>query len=296
MSDTTNETDQAHGAHEAHERAQEAKPEAPRADCAVDAEGRVTVELSLPGSTGGEQLLLRLRPKKGEPETTTHTLALTPVPGAPGRLRAVLDPEPVLAEGRWDVYALAAPDAERRRLRPGLRDLRVLAPGQRPAGAPLPLPLAVRVPYATKDRWLAIRAWLRPAHAEAADIRVADGAMTVHGRLLGTTLGDGAAALLRCRGKGGPVVETPLRAEGPDTFSFTARYDFPAPPGPDPAFWDVFVRPRPKAPRVRVARLLDDVADKKQIFVYPATTVGAASVRPYYTVDNDLAVEVAPAG
>lgn len=45
-----------------------------------------------------------------------------------------------------------------------------------------------------------------------------------------------------------------------------------------------------------MARLLDDVADKKQIFVYPATTVGAASVRPYYTVDNDLAVEVAPAG
>ncbi|WP_059012151.1 hypothetical protein [Streptomyces specialis] len=269
--------------------------EAPRADCAIDATGRTTIELTLPGAGDDPRLLLRLRPKKDEPETTTHTLALTPVPGSPGRLRAVLEPEPVLAEGRWDVYARTGPGAERRRLRPGLRDLRVLAAGRHPDKAP-EAPLAVRVPYATKDRWFALRAWLRTAHAEAAAIEVTDGAMTVTGRLLGTTLGEGAAALLRCRGKGGPVVETPVRTDGPGTFSFTAAYDFPPPPGPGPAFWDVFVRPAAKAPRVRVARLLDDVADKKQVFLYPAATVGATTVRPYYTVDNDLAVEVAPAG
>ncbi|MGK5528994.1 transferase [Streptomyces sp. URMC 129] len=270
--------------------------EAPRADCSVDGEGRVTIEFGLPETTGDERLLLRLRPKKkDEPETETRTLDLAPVPGTPGRLRAVLEPEPPLAEGRWDVFALPRPDApetERRRLRPGLRDVRVLAAGGHPTGAP---PLAVRIPYATKDRWFALRAWLRPAHAEAAEIRVAEGAMTVRGRLLGTTLGDGAAALLRCRGKGGPVVEAPLTADAPDAFSFTAPYDFPPPPGPDPAFWDVFVRPARKAPRVRVARLLDDVADKKHVFLYPSTTVGTTAVRPYYTVDNDLAVEVAPA-
>ncbi len=45
---------------------------------------------------------------------------------------------------------------------------------------------------------------------------------------------------------------------------------------------------------MRIARLLDDVPDKKQIFRYPAlplpTAAGQVKVKPYYTLDNDLAL------
>lgn len=43
---------------------------------------------------------------------------------------------------------------------------------------------------------------------------------------------------------------------------------------------------------MRVGRLLDDLADRRKIVVYPAADVGGTGLRPYYTVDNDLSVEV----
>lgn len=53
-------------------------------------------------------------------------------------------------------------------------------------------------------------------------------------------------------------------------------------------------------PRVRIARLLDDIADKKPIFSYPKVTVetvyGPAEAGPYYTSDNDLSVTVTSVG
>ena len=55
---------------------------------------------------------------------------------------------------------------------------------------------------------------------------------------------------------------------------------------------DVFVRPAAQAPSTRVGRLLDDLADRKKIVVYPTADVGGTGLRPYYTVDNDLSVEV----
>lgn len=63
--------------------------------------------------------------------------------------------------------------------------------------------------------------------------------------------------------------------------------------GRDSGVWDVFVQAEENAPLARIGRLLDDVADRKEIFVYPSITLGATQVRPYYTVDNDLSLEVA---
>ncbi|MGC0341889.1 hypothetical protein [Streptomyces sp. SLBN-8D4] len=49
-------------------------------------------------------------------------------------------------------------------------------------------------------------------------------------------------------------------------------------------------------PRVRIARLLDDVADKKPVLTYPRarvdTAYGPVEAGPYYTRDNDLSVSV----
>ncbi|WP_371597857.1 transferase [Streptomyces sp. NBC_00564] len=261
-----------------------------RADCTVDAHGRITFGLRL-DSAIHPQLLLRLRPKKGQPEQVVHLIDLEPAED--GRRRAVLDSEPALAEGRWDAYLLRAPGEERLRLRPGLRDQRTLVDGHTRDRSS---PVAVRIPYATKDGYLAVRAWLRTAHSEAGAIDVTDRSMTVAARLHGASLGEGAAVLLRRRGEAGVVQTLEPRAGGDGRdFSFTVDHQELAAAGgtgSGSGIWDVFLQPAEGAPRVRVGRLLDDLADRKEIFVYPAATVGGVTLRPYYTVDNDLSVAV----
>ncbi|MGI5378852.1 transferase [Streptomyces sp. CA-251387] len=285
-----------------------------RADCTIDTDGRIVFALRPPAAVDfrSSRLLLRLRPKKGQPEKVRHVLDLEPVDG--DQLRAVLEPQPALAEGRWDVYlvpepvepaepAAAAepaepgeagePAARRQRIRPGLRDLRALVDGQ---SRDWPAPVAVRVPYATKDGYLAVRAWLRTAHAEVEGIEITGGSMTVRARLHGATLADGAAVRLRLRG-GKDVVRTlkPQDASDGRSFSFSVDYgELAADHGTGTRVWDLSVQPRPaaEAPPIRIGRLFDDVADRKEIFVYPAASVGDVVVRPYYTVDNDLSVEV----
>lgn len=264
------------------------RPTDPRLHCTAAPDGRITFDLHPGQVTGHPRLALVLRPKKGQPEQTRRLLDLVPH-GADGRLRAVLEPLPALEEGRWDVYLLRAPDADRERLRPGLRDLRALVDG---ALHDRPSPVAVRVPYATKDGFLAVRAWLRTAHAEAGRIDIDDGAMTVSARLHAAELCDGAGVRLRLRGTRDTLHGVPLRGEGRD-FTFTvALADLAAGSSGGNRFWDAFVQPAAGAPLIRIGRLLDDMADRKEVCVYPRTTVGGATVRPYYTVDNDLAVEV----
>ncbi|WP_020137147.1 hypothetical protein [Streptomyces sp. 351MFTsu5.1] len=257
----------------------------PRAGCAVDADGRITFEVP---RAGGLRLLLRLRPKKGQPEESVHVLDLEADPSDEERAHAVLGADPVLAEGRWDVYLLQG--TERTRLRPGPRDLRALVDGQL---REQPGPLAVRVPYATKDGFLAVRTWLRPAHAEVGRVDVTDRALTVAARLHGSPLTEGARVELRLRRDAGVTrtLEPQVRADG-RAFTHTVDDTLDL----DPGIWDMFLRPSPGAPPIRLARLLDDVADRKEVFVYPGATVGGAVVRPYYTVDNDLSLEVKRAG
>ncbi|MGW0755502.1 transferase [Streptomyces sp. NPDC002814] len=272
-----------------------------RADCTAEADGRITFHLPPLGkpdsqSSQSAQLLLRLRPKKGQPEETLHVLDVEAVDDGGGR-RAVLESRPSLAEGRWDVYLLPEPGAPRQRLRPGLRDLRALVDGHT---RDWPSPVAVRVPYTTKDGYLAVRAWLRTAHAEVEGIEVTDRSMTVRGRLHGATLSAGAVVRLRARGPKGAVRTREPQVESVGRrFSFTVDHEeLVAADAIGPRVWDISVQAGPAegSPSIRVGRLLDDVADRKEIYVYPSAAVGGAAVRPYYTVDNDLSVEVTAAG
>lgn len=263
------------------------------ADCRADTAGRITFRLRSPSATR-PRLLLALRPKKGRPEQRTRTLDLRPA-GDDGAYEAVLEPDPPLEEGRWDAYVLRAPDAERERVRPGLRDLRALVDG---GSRDRPSPVAVRVPYRTLDGFLSLRAWRRTAHAEAGPLAIADGTLTVRVRPHGARLSAAAVAVLRLRGDTATVREYPVRqAQGRDgDFTFTVAYaDLVAEDG-GARVWNVFVRPAPGKSVIRVGRILDDLADRKGSFVYPRTTVGASAVRPYYTIDNDLSVEVTAAG
>jgi len=257
----------------------------------VREDGRLLVRVHSPLPASAQpHLLLRLRPKKGKPEEIGRRLALRPA--GRNQWQAVLEAAPALEEGRWDAYVVCAPGEDRVPLLPGLRDVRALVSGG--DGAPA-MPLAVRIPYATKDGRLAVRAWRRAAHAEAGRIVVAGDSVTVTARLFGARLGAGAVASLKRRGQGAATANFPVRAEGDEYFSFTVDYEDLLPAvGEDPAVWDVYVHPSADAPRIRVARLLDDIADRKPVFVYPSTTLGGVSARPYYTLDNDLSVEVTP--
>ncbi|MER5279168.1 hypothetical protein ABT025_25955 [Streptomyces sp. NPDC002809] len=269
--------------------------EKPRGEVTVDDQGRLLVRVRLPlPASARPRLLLQRRPKKGKPEETGRYVELEPA--GQDQWRAVVEAAPALDEGRWDAYVVDAPGDERTPLLSGLRDLRALVSG----GDGRATPVAVRIPYATEDGRLAVRAWWRATHAEAGRIVLAGDSMTVHARLFGARLGEGAAVSLNRRGQDSDVRQTALRAEGGQDFSFTVDYgDLAAEgggpgAGEAPVFWDVYVRPATGTPRIRVARLLDDIADRKTVFVYPAAVLGEVSARPYYTVDNDLSVEVAP--
>ncbi|WP_210583400.1 transferase [Streptomyces sp. GESEQ-35] len=270
-----------------------------RAHCTADADGRITFHLPTLEAPDPQsaQLLLRLRPKKGQPEETLHVLDVEDVEAVDGGgLRAVLEPQHPLSEGRWDVYLLLEPGAPRQRVRPGLRDLRALVDGHT---RDWPSPVAVRVPYATKDGYLAVRAWLRTAHAEVEGIDVTDHSMTVKARLHGATLSAGAVVRLRARGPNGAVRTWEPQAESTGRrFSFTVDYEeLVAADATGSRVWDISVQAQTAegAPLIRIGRLFDDVADRKAIFVYPSAAVGGVTVRPYYTVDNDLSVEVTAA-
>ncbi|MER6088828.1 hypothetical protein [Streptomyces bluensis] len=53
--------------------------------------------------------------------------------------------------------------------------------------------------------------------------------------------------------------------------------------------WDIHLSDG--AAELRAGRRLDDVRGKKQIFVYPEQRTGNLSVRPYYTIKDNLSVE-----
>ncbi|MEV6314838.1 hypothetical protein [Streptomyces sp. NPDC051776] len=285
-----------------------------RSDCIADSAGGLTFDLVDCGTSGGADgswdaaLVLRGRGAN----STADEVRLPLVPAGDGRLRAVLPSTVALPEGRWDAFAAvgarasAATVGEADRLLPGILDLRSLVDRRPDTDRPS---VAVRIPYATKHGNLSIRSWLRTPHAEAGEIRLADGVMTVQGRLYGVPAGAGATAEACSRRDPSLVRTVPASVE--DTvrdgatgrvFAFALAFKELAEEwrgGREP--WDLWLRPSPDAKPVRIARILDDVPDKKHIFTYPAQPLtcsehGPAEAGPYYTADNDLAVRVAPAG
>ncbi|MGW7576865.1 hypothetical protein [Streptomyces sp. NPDC054765] len=277
----------------------EAAPVELKADCIADSAGGLTFDLNAPQDTHtawSAALVLRLRGGDGADDEVRLPLG----PNGAGRLRAVLPSTVALAEGRWNAYADFGDGRDPRRLLPGVNDLRSLVDRRPLAGIGR---LGVRIPYATKFGNLALRSWLRGPHAEAGDLLVASDGVTVAGRIYGAAPGPGACAEARVRrapaGSDAVVatVTVPLTVEGAE-FTFTLPYEELAARwehGSEP--WDLWLRPAEGARPVRIARLLDDVADKKQVFSYPALPVpadaGELRIGPYYTLDNDLALRVA---
>lgn len=301
----------------------------PHADCTADSAGGLTFDVRLTdktdktskegnaggtadasdaittavATTGDAALLLRRRGGgEGPADTVRLPLGLA---GTDGTLRAVLPSIMTLPEGRWDAY-LALAGAEPKRLLPGVHDLRSLIDRVPRQGRTW---LGVRIPYATKYGNLTVRSWLRWPHAEAGRLRVEDGRILLHGKLYGARLG--ATARLEARTRDAAparTVSVPASrddgvrsgtyggsGEAESASDFTAELPLAALPS-EHRVWDLWLRPEEGAEPVRVARILDDVPDKRQIFSYPPQHVSDADgdrvVRPYYTLDNDLSVRV----
>ncbi|GHB53533.1 hypothetical protein GCM10010377_50770 [Streptomyces viridiviolaceus] len=258
-----------------------APPAAPlRADCIADSAGGLTFDVAANGDTAAAHLVLRSRDGDGE-------VSLPLAPAAEGRLRAALPSTVALPEGRWDAYARVA-DGAPRRLVTGVTDLRSLA-DRTPSG--LHGHVAVRIPYATRQGNLTVRSWLRAPHAETGELRLTGTGLTVRGRVYGTQLAPGARAELRCRTGAHRVRRLDLTVDRTE-FGLTVTYAALA-----PGAWDLWLLPAgASGPAVRVARLLDDIADKQPVLTYPRARVetphGPVEAGPYYTRDNDLSVSV----
>ncbi|MEU9168094.1 hypothetical protein AB0D34_09895 [Streptomyces sp. NPDC048420] len=251
-----------------------------RADCVADSAGGLTFDVTAGGASSTAHLVLRRRDRHEE-------VGLPLAPVADGRLRAALPSTVALPEGRWDAYARVA-DGGPLRLAPGATDLRALT-ARTPSGSRGHV--AVRIPYATRQGHLTVRSWLRAPHAEAAEPHVERAGLTVRGRLYGAFFAADAYAEVRPRHSPGPARRTEVTVDEA-RFAFSVAY-----PLLGPGVWDLWLRPHGETgPRVRIARLLDDIADKKPVFTYPRVRVrtpnGPVEAGPYYTRDNDLSVSV----
>ncbi|MHC0430516.1 hypothetical protein ACX6XY_10040 [Streptomyces sp. O3] len=256
-------------------------------DCVADSAGGLTFDLADPGTTGAAHLLLRLR--GGDADDPADEVRLPLTPAGDGRLRAVLPSSVGLPEGRWDAYAEYGGGVPRR-LVPGRSDLRSLV-DRVPSGRRGHV--AVRIPYATQYGKLTVRAWHRAPHAEAGELLVGDGELTVRGRVFATTLTADAYVEARARTRPALTHRAEVTRQGPDFTCAVAYRELAGRRG----VWDLWLYPAGAAgPGVRIARLLDDVADKKPVLTYPVTRLdtahGPVEAGPYYTADNDLSVRV----
>ncbi|MEE1929273.1 hypothetical protein V1J52_13975 [Streptomyces sp. TRM 70351] len=269
----------------------------PRADCTADSAGGLTFDIAHGAASGpgaaadagrwDAALLLRRRPAAGERAAEEVRLPL--VPAGPGALRAVLPSTMRLTEGVWDAH-LSTGGGTCGRLLPGTDDLRSLVDRVPRADRTW---LGVRIPYTTGRGHLALRSWHRWPHAEAGDLRLAKGVLTLHGRLYGAALARGARLEARTPGGGEPVAAGPAREDG-DGFAARLPLAGAARDAAGDAQWEVWLRPGAAAAPVRVARILDDVKDKRRSLRYPAVPLagGARLVRACYTSANELAVRL----
>ncbi|QIY76847.2 hypothetical protein HEP84_14245 [Streptomyces sp. RLB1-33] len=256
----------------------------PCADCIADSAGGLTFDVIETGEPGAALLVLRRR--EGHDEVS---LPLTPT--GDGRLRAALPSGVALPEGRWDAYAQVA-GGEPRRLAPGANDLRSLV-ARVPSGSLGHV--AVRIPYATRHGNLSVRSWLRAPHAEAVELYRGERGLGVRGRVYGIPLAPDAHAEVCHRDTAGPLIRAEVAVEQVE-FGFTVAYG-----ALRPGVWDLWLRPAGEGgPRVRIARLLDDIADKRPFLIHPRVPVktlyGPVEAGPYYTRDNDLSVTVTAVG
>ncbi|MDT0304066.1 hypothetical protein [Streptomonospora wellingtoniae] len=143
--------------------------------------------------------------------------------------------------------------------------------------------------------------------AEVAEIWPRDGAVRIIGDLLADAAsGSGRWYLLAVLRDTDTSKSYELRVED-------GRFDVSVPvtefgtagegPAREGVKWDLYCAPEDRLEEsaekwLRLGRHLDDIADKKKVMVFPAQTSAESgagvTVRPFYTVNNNLSVECLP--
>ncbi|RKN47168.1 glycosyltransferase family 4 protein [Streptomyces hoynatensis] len=247
--------------------AQRPRPAArPLARVACTADGGLTVSALPPA--GELRLRLRQDPRGREvrvPVGKDGTATLS---------RASL----TLEEGRWDVFAGAKPK------RVGAR----LVERAALVGTPPTVDergVSAWIPYVTAHGNLSLRTWLRPAHAEVADVVVGSEEVRITAALLTTE----PPAPERVRAVAAPRGQTdgeiglavrPLAAPG--LFSLVLRQA----DVPDEGRWDLRLC-LPDGALVPLGRIGGDIPDRKKIDVLPSP---GPRLRLYFSTSNDLAL------
>jgi glycosyltransferase involved in cell wall biosynthesis len=164
-----------------------------------------------------------------------------------------------LTDGDWRLFTTAGEP-----VRAGRLDTRALIGGM--PGVPLP--------YRDEDGHLVLRVRDRAVYAEVAGVRVEPGGIDLDVRLVGAQARD-------------PVVEA--RSGG-------AVRELPGLPVRVPALpagtWQLWLRPGPGEPAVRIGRHLDDVARKDVAYAFPSATAGGVTMQPQYDRENNFAIRV----
>ncbi|MGY1436079.1 glycosyltransferase family 4 protein [Streptomyces reniochalinae] len=257
---------------------------------------------TLPRSTA----TLSLRPR-GRDGTAPVRLPLPPREQADAdgwvEVRLSRQDGPSLREARWDAYVERASDGRSKRVKAEqVETARLLS---MPAPVNADGHLEPWIPYVTEDGCLAVRVWSRDRHAEVTGLVRGEHGYALTARLYG----QGVAPELSRRTvelSGGPVLVAVPRGGNPrqafefpgrrgteaDTVELELPYELPAAfaDGAAEGVWDLWLRPGLGPDRVRLGRLLGDLADRKKTDVTPRTRLGESNlaVQLYFSLNNNL--------
>ncbi|MBP5867798.1 MULTISPECIES: glycosyltransferase family 4 protein [Streptomyces] len=267
----------------------------PSAHARATGDGGLVVRLDpaeLPA--GPLDFVARLRRDPGERQIGVPVLPSADAPDTV--VQAVLRPtEHTLAEGRWDCYVVPRGTTKRLRLTARLVEQAALVGRPPSAGRD---GVGAWIPYPTADGFLALRTWLRPAHAEIDTVEVGEESVTVTATLYGDAdaVREGAEVRAVSRTDTAYDFTVVARAVGERVVRFTVPYgEIMARRAVEHDLWDLRVAGVP------VGRIGGDVVERRKTDlvpgrVFPHAERGRTRVRPYFTVRNELALSARDAG
>jgi glycosyltransferase involved in cell wall biosynthesis len=268
---------------------------APAAHARATADGGFVVRLDpaeLPA--GPLDFVARLRRDPGKRQIGVPVLPSADAPDTV--VQAALRPaEHTLAEGRWDCYV--APRGTDKRLRLTARMVEQAALVGRPPSVHR-RGVGAWIPYPTADGFLALRAWLRPAHAEIDTVEVGEESVTVTATLYGAAHPVPEEAEVRVVSRTDTAYDFAVagRAVGERGVRFTVPYgEVMARRGVEHDLWDLRVEGVP------VGRIGGDVVERRKTDLVPGRVFehgerGRTRVRPYFTANNELALSAKDVG
>ncbi|MGW1672782.1 glycosyltransferase family 4 protein [Streptomyces sp. NPDC002324] len=272
----------------------------PAAHARATADGGFVVRLDpaeLPA--GPLDFVARLRRDPGKRQIGVPVLPVLPSADAPDTaVQAVLRPaEHTLAEGRWDCYVV--PRGTDKRLRLTARMVEQAALVGRPPRVDR-RGVGAWIPYPTADGFLALRTWLRPAHAEIDTVEVGEESVTVAATLYGAAdqvrVPEGAEVRIVSRTDPAYDFAVAARAVGERGVRFTVPYgEIMTRRAVEHDLWDLRVEGVP------VGRIGGDVVERRKTDLAPGRVFehgerGRTRVRPYFTVNNELALSAKDVG